>query len=421
MMDQFTGADTVRRRLRRISEGERREEALAFIRQFARENGQSKADSKQREREVLKALNSDGHYHHTAAELAFGARLAWRNHGRCIGRIRWKSLEVYDCRDLDTPDLIAARMAEHMDDAYADGRVGSSISIFSPATPSHIPATIESAQIVQYAGYILPDGTIVGDRHGIEATRTAIQLGWQPPAEPGPHDILPFMVRDEDGRRTLYALPPGVAREVAVTHPGCAGVGALGIRWYAVPCISNMVLTIGGIDYPCAPFSGHYMVTEIASRDLADVRRYDLLPMVADALGLDQSGDVFWRDAALTELNRAVLHSFRAAGISISDHHEESAQYMEFVKQEQRAGRTPSGEWSWIVPPQAPSACPVYHLPMANLHTVPNFYLSRQVDGGFLRLDRSLSRMNRWERLFFLWLDRWRDWRRQRDTIWQRV
>lgn len=30
-------------------------------------------------------LSRSGRYAHTPTELAFGARLAWRNHGRCIG------------------------------------------------------------------------------------------------------------------------------------------------------------------------------------------------------------------------------------------------------------------------------------------------------------------------------------------------
>ena len=76
-------------------------------------------------------------------------------------------------------------------------------------------------------------------------------------------------------------------------------------------------MTIGGIDYPCAPFSGFYVSTEIASRDLVDKNRYDLLPLIAAKLGYDPSrhGTALWRDKALTELNIAVLDSFRAAGV----------------------------------------------------------------------------------------------------------
>ena len=64
----------------------------------------------------------------------------------------------------------------------------------------------------------------------------------------------------------------------------------LGLRWHAVPAISNLCLEIGGICYPAAPFNGWYMGTEIGARNLADVYRYDLVPVVADRLGLDTTG-----------------------------------------------------------------------------------------------------------------------------------
>jgi nitric-oxide synthase len=55
------------------------------------------------------------------------------------------------------------------------------------------------------------------------------------------------------------------------------------------------------------------MATEIASRNLADRNRYDLLPEVARTLGRGP-GKELWQDRALTELNRAVVHSFERAG-----------------------------------------------------------------------------------------------------------
>jgi nitric-oxide synthase len=178
-----------------------------------------------------------------------------------------------------------------------------------------------------------------------------------------------------------------------------------------------MILTIGGIDYPCAPFNGFYMGTEIASRNFADEHRYDLLGDAARALGDDPAapGVPFWKDRALLELNRAVLHSFDREGITIVDHHTASEQYMEFARREQGCGRVPSGDWSHIVPPQASAACEVFHLPMRDLHALPNFYHSRAVDGAGLypNQDDELRRRSvlRWED----WRRRWWNWRRQRD------
>lgn len=52
---------------------------------------------------------------------------------------------------------------------------------------------------------------------------------------------------------------------------------ALGLRWYALPAVSNMLLEIGGLEFPAAPFSGWYMSSEIGMRDLCDPHRYNIL------------------------------------------------------------------------------------------------------------------------------------------------
>lgn len=38
-----------------------------------------------------------------------------------------------------------------------------------------------------------------------------------------------------------------------------------------------MVFDCGGLEFTAAPFNGWYMSTEIGSRDLCDVQRYNLL------------------------------------------------------------------------------------------------------------------------------------------------
>ena len=50
----------------------------------------------------------------------------------------------------------------------------------------------------------------------------------------------------------------------------------LGLRWYGLPAVSNVMLDMGGVEYPAAPFSGWYMGTEIG-RDLGDINRYNML------------------------------------------------------------------------------------------------------------------------------------------------
>lgn len=391
---------------------ERRDEARAFLDTFHDAMGSGKAQRQRRWAEVRHALRRHGYYEHNPEELAFGARLAWRNNGRCIGRLLWESLEVADCRAMISPDAIAARMADHLSEADDGQGIRSIISIFAPVQGPELPAWIESQQIARYACHHLPDGRIIGDRQNTEATRLARSMGWRPTSEPGSFDLLPYFVRDAHDRRVMIDPPRDRIRQVPIVHPMVEGLSALGLRWYTVPLVSNMILTIGGIDYPCAPFNGFYMGTEIASRNFADTQRYDLLPRVASALGIDQ-GTSLWRDEALTELNRAVLHSFSSNNATIIDHHTASKQFMKFHRREQAAGRRVAADWRWIVPPQAAASCDVFHLRMRNFHPVPNYYHGRAVDGlrlmpwygdGFRRrpaiwIDRIMRRWKIWKRM----------------------
>jgi hypothetical protein len=136
-----------------------------------------------------------------------------------------------------------------------------------------------------------------------------------------------------------------------------------------------MYLEIGGVCYPAAPFNGWYMGTEIGSRNLADSDRYNQLPVIAAHMGLTTDHDRnLWKDKALTELNLAVLHSYAAAGVTITDHHTESARFLQHIDREERHGRTCPADWTWIVPPAASSATPVFHRYYQDFDQTPNFY-----------------------------------------------
>ena len=400
------------RRIRRLSALEKCEEARSFLDAFHDSAGHGRAIRQRRWAEVRRDLQRHGHYEHSPEELAFGARLAWRNTGRCIGRLPWQGLEVADCREIKDPLEIAERISDHLQEADSGAGIRSLISVFAPVKGTDRPTWIESPQIVRYACHHLPDGTILGDRQNAEATRIATSMGWRPDDETGPFNLLPFFLRDSKDQRIMVNAPRDRIREIEIVHPDREGLSALGLRWYTVPLVSNMILTIGGIDYPCAPFNGFYMCTEIASRNFADVQRYNLLPAVAEALEINLKSSL-WRDEALTELNRAVMHSFNAANATIIDHHKASEQFMIFHRREQAHGRRVAADWRWIVPPQAGSACDVFHLKMRNFHPVPNFYRERGTDG--LRLmpwygDGYRSRTA-------IWIDRLR----RRWKIWKRI
>ena len=45
--------------------------------------------------EIIQSIQTTGSYELTETELNYGARLAWRNSSKCIGRIQWSNLQVY--------------------------------------------------------------------------------------------------------------------------------------------------------------------------------------------------------------------------------------------------------------------------------------------------------------------------------------
>ncbi|MEU6623827.1 nitric oxide synthase oxygenase [Streptomyces litmocidini] len=337
-----------------------RREAESFVRQFHHEQPDA-GDVERRVREVLAEIDRTGTYEHTPAELSFGARVAWRNAARCIGRLYWRSLVVRDLRHVTSADGIAAACFEHLRTAGNGGRIRPVISVFAPDRPGRPAPRIVNDQLVRYAGHSTPGGRWIGDPRGASSTARARALGWKRDEEA--FQVLPLMVEERPGARPeWYELPEDSVLEVPLRHPDHAWLAELGLRWYAVPAISDMTLEIGGVRYPAAPFNGWYMGTEIGARNLADVERYDLLPVVADRLGLDRSSErTLWRDRALVELNVAVLHSFQEAGVTMADHHTESERFLRHIARESRHGRPTPADWSWIVPPVSGSTTPVFH------------------------------------------------------------
>lgn len=51
----------------------------------------------------------------------------------------------------------------------------------------------------------------------------------------------------------------------------------LGLKWYGLPAVANMLLEVGGLEFPACPFNGWYMGTEIGVRDFCDTQRYNIL------------------------------------------------------------------------------------------------------------------------------------------------
>lgn len=341
------------------------QQRIEFLHLYKQETKQSDAWLQQRIQQA-----QEPQFSLTTDELTYGARVAWRNSNKCIGRLFWHSLTVFDSRELLEELQIFEALVAHINYATNDGKIRPAISVFDPTR-----VRIWNHQLIRYAGYETKAG-IVGDSDSLEFTKICEQLGWR--GKQTNFDVLPLVIQVDDREPQFFELPPQAILEVPITHPDY-DFSKLKMQWYAVPIISNMRFTIAGVDYQAAPFNGWYMGTEIGARNLADDFRYNCLPDVAQIMGLDMSRNAsLWKDRALVELNLAVLHSYKKAGVSIVDHHTAAQQFQLFQQQEQAHQREVTGNWVWLVPPLSPATTSIYHQPIDNTVKKPNYFYQQQ-------------------------------------------
>ena len=353
-------------------------EAEQFIHRCYEELGMSMEQRLERVEEVRGQISETGTYSHTPFELDHGAKMAWRNNNRCIGRLFWDKLHVFDERKLETAEEVFEALLKHIEYATNDGKIRSTITVFSPRQAGNDAIRIWNHQLIRYAGY--EEGErIVGDSTSVAFTKICEKLGWK--GEKTPYDVLPLVIQLKGEAPQVFNIPQDLVKEVSIDHSQIAGFDELDIRWYAVPIISNMKLEIGGIEYPMAPFNGWYMGTEIGARNLADEDRYDLLPKVAELMGLDiRSNRSLWKDKALVELNIAVLDSYKNAGVTLVDHHTAAKQFKSFEKNEQVKGREITGNWTWLIPPLSPATTHIFRSPYTNDIVTPNYFYQKDPD-----------------------------------------
>lgn len=334
-------------------------------------------------REFLELAAAEGYSLESAASapalslplLICAGRMAWRNSTRCVGRFFWQSLQVRDCRDVSGADEVFESCLEHLRIATNGGRIRPVLTVFPASQDAQTEPRIMNHQLIRYAGYEIGGGRVLGDPQNARFTRYAIQCGWKPPRNPGAFDLLPIAIRMPGKPVQWYELPRQEVCEVSLRHPKFSWFVDLGLKWHAVPVITDMCFAAAGSRYPCAPFSGWYMGTEIGARNLSDVHRYNMLPAIAERMGLDTGPHhPLWKDRALLELNEAVIHSFAQDGVTLVDHHNATAQFMRFLKSEAQEGRDVKGDWSWLVPPMSGSTTAVFHRSFDPTAVLPNFF-----------------------------------------------
>lgn len=330
---------------------------------------------------VLLDISVTGSYVQSYDELLMGARLAWRNHARCVGRYSWRMLKLIDARSCETAGEVAKACWKHLRVSTNHGKVRPVVTVFRPYQAANRNVRLLNHELVRYAGYKQPDGSVVGDPQYVALTQMATSLGWR--GSGSAFDVLPLIICVDGQPPEIVDVPADCVLEVPIRHPRFDWFEELNLRWHANPAVSDMCLEVGGLRYTAAPFTGWYVNPEIGARNLGDTYRYNMLPGIARRMGLDmRHNSSLWRDRALLELNEAVLYSFTAEGVYIVDHHTAAAQFIAHVEREEAAGRTVPADWAWINPPMSSCTVATYHRTFdpPDPDACPSFYRQEGAD-----------------------------------------
>ncbi|XP_015684786.1 nitric oxide synthase, inducible-like [Protobothrops mucrosquamatus] len=120
---------------------------------------------------VAQEIERTGTYQLTKEELIFATKQAWRNAPRCIGRIQWSNLQVFDARSCTNAKEMFEHLCRHLEYATNGGNIRSTITVFPHRTDGKHDFRIWNNQLIRYAGYQMPDGSIVGDPANVEFTQ----------------------------------------------------------------------------------------------------------------------------------------------------------------------------------------------------------------------------------------------------------
>ncbi|NWV28478.1 NOS2 protein, partial [Origma solitaria] len=349
-------------------------QAIDFVKQYYSSFKEPKIKEQlDRLETVTKEIETTGTYHLTKDELIFATKQAWRNAPRCIGRIQWSNLQVFDARDCKTAKEMFEHICNHIRCATNNGNIRSAITVFPQRTDGKHDFRVWNSQLVRYAGYQMPDGSTLGDPVSVEFTQLCIDLGWKP--KYGRFDVLPLVLQANGQDPEIFEIPPEIVLQVPMEHPKYEWFRELDLKWYALPAVANMLLEVGGLEFTACPFNGWYLGTEIGVRDFCDVQRYNVLKEVGRRMGLETNKlSSLWKDQAVVEINVAVLHSFQKQNVTIMDHHSASESFLKHMQSEYRVRGGCPADWVWIVPPMSGSITSVFHQEMLNYVLTPFYY-----------------------------------------------
>lgn len=109
-------------------------EACDFFEQYfsnSEKNGRFTEAFSNRLDEVREEIERTGTYTHRIDELVYGSKMAWRNAARCIGRIQWNKLHLFDARHCTTAVELFEAICRHIQFATNGGNLRFVFTVFS--------------------------------------------------------------------------------------------------------------------------------------------------------------------------------------------------------------------------------------------------------------------------------------------------
>ena len=253
-----------------------------------------------------------------------------------------------DCRDVLDPNAVFREVTNHIRLASSGPNIVSVMTVFRERqTNEHWGMRFWSSQYYRYAGYVDEiNGEVLGDPANVSLTSYLMKEGlWKPPEIKTAFDMLPLVLKIPNiDTPFVYSLPTDSIHEITIEHPRYSKVKKLGLKWCSIPAITNFKLNLGGIDYPCVPFNGWFLSTEIV-RNL--IERYNCALNVAKAIGID-TNDALLVSKVSEELETAVLYSFEKNKYTIVDPIGVGKSFLTHCQREADMGRECPAQWSWI-------------------------------------------------------------------------
>lgn len=236
--------------------------------------------------EIEKDILGTGNYELTFDELEYGAKISWRNAPKCANRSKWLELAVMDCRTVESNEEAFRCLLKLMEDSITSGATITRMAVFPSKKPKQMQGPrIWNSMLLRFAGYKITSTTdakniidadsaqdskdccerkgILGDPADAEFTETLInRFGWTPPFPKSQFDVLPLLIQiDEKAPPQCFKIPSRYIPTVPLTHPYKPKFNSMELRWFGIPLVSGLEMTIGGLCFPMCPFVGWFMVS----------------------------------------------------------------------------------------------------------------------------------------------------------------